>query len=93
MGKMFPEGLDESRKQHDYAHQVFEDDHDHTAQPRARRHSTSRVQHPVKAPMKDRDATTEADGPVSAQPSYTAEENGEIVPQSAQPVAAETTRG
>ncbi|KAF2035747.1 hypothetical protein EK21DRAFT_53125, partial [Setomelanomma holmii] len=38
MGKMFPAGLDESRKQHDYAHQVFEGDRDHTAHPRNQHH-------------------------------------------------------
>ena len=41
MGKMFPAGLDESRKQHDYAHQVFEEDRDHTAHPRTQHHRTT----------------------------------------------------
>ncbi|KAH7379183.1 hypothetical protein DE146DRAFT_306746 [Phaeosphaeria sp. MPI-PUGE-AT-0046c] len=31
MGKMFPSGVDESRRQNDYAHQVFEEDRDHIA--------------------------------------------------------------
>jgi hypothetical protein len=35
LGRMFPEGLDTSRKQHDYAHQVFNEDRDHTAHTRA----------------------------------------------------------
>lgn len=35
LGRIFPEGLDNSRKQHDYAHQVFNEDRDHTAHPRA----------------------------------------------------------
>jgi hypothetical protein len=38
MGKMFPSGLEESRRQNDYAHQVFEDDRDHTAHPRNQHH-------------------------------------------------------
>jgi hypothetical protein len=38
MGKMFPSGVDESRKQHDYAHRVFEEDRDHTARPRTQNH-------------------------------------------------------
>lgn len=40
MGKMFPDGVDNSRKQHDYAHQVFEEDRDHTAHPHNRHHRT-----------------------------------------------------
>jgi hypothetical protein len=35
LGKIFPDGLDSSRKQHDYAHQVFNEDRDHTAHPRS----------------------------------------------------------
>lgn len=35
MGKMFPSGVDESRRQNDYAHRVFEEDRDHVARPRA----------------------------------------------------------
>jgi hypothetical protein len=38
MGKMFPSGLEESRRQNDYAQQVFEDDRDHTAHPRNQHH-------------------------------------------------------
>lgn len=41
MGKMFPGGLLESRRQHDYAHQVFEEDQDHTAHPRNQHHRKS----------------------------------------------------
>jgi len=41
MGKMFPSGVDQSRKQHDYARQVFEEDHDHTAHPRNQHHHRS----------------------------------------------------
>ncbi|KAJ8108242.1 hypothetical protein OPT61_g8309 [Boeremia exigua] len=35
LGRIFPEGIDTSRKQHDYAHQVFNEDRDHTAHPRS----------------------------------------------------------
>jgi hypothetical protein len=42
MGKMFPSGLDESRRQNDYAHQVFEDDRDHTAHPRSQNHRSEK---------------------------------------------------
>jgi hypothetical protein len=35
MGKMFPSGVDESRKANDYAHQVFEEDRDHSILPRS----------------------------------------------------------
>lgn len=38
MGKMFPGGIDESRKEHDYARRVFEEDEGHTAQPRGQHH-------------------------------------------------------
>ncbi|KAF3001985.1 hypothetical protein E8E13_007817 [Curvularia kusanoi] len=46
LGRIFPEGLDNSRKQHDYAHQVFNEDHDHTAHPRAQVARTGK--HPMK---------------------------------------------
>jgi hypothetical protein len=39
MSKMFPSGIDESRKEVDYSRKVFEDGQDHTAQP------SSRIQH------------------------------------------------
>jgi hypothetical protein len=42
MGKMFPSGLDESRRQNDYAHQLFEDDRDHTAHPRSQNHRSEK---------------------------------------------------
>lgn len=41
MGKMFPSGVDQSRKQHDYARQVFEEDRDHTAHPRTHNHHSA----------------------------------------------------
>jgi hypothetical protein len=41
MGKMFPSGVDASRKQHDYTHQVFEENRDHTVHPRAHNHQTA----------------------------------------------------
>ncbi|KAJ4344914.1 hypothetical protein N0V95_006114 [Ascochyta clinopodiicola] len=44
LGKIFPDGIDSSRKQHDYAHQVFNEDRDHTAHPRA--HSSRTAKNP-----------------------------------------------
>jgi len=38
MSRMFPGGVDESRKELDYAHKVFEDNEDHTAHPRTQHH-------------------------------------------------------
>ncbi|KAL5113307.1 hypothetical protein ACEQ8H_008820 [Pleosporales sp. CAS-2024a] len=43
IGKMFPSGLDESRRQNDYAHQVFKEDCDVTAHPRTP-HNQSAIQ-------------------------------------------------
>jgi hypothetical protein len=44
IGKMFPKGIGESRKQHDYAHQVFEQDREHNAA-----HRTQHLQHTQKS--------------------------------------------
>jgi hypothetical protein len=41
MGKMFPSGVDASRKQNDYTRQVFEENHDHTVHRRAHNHHTA----------------------------------------------------
>jgi hypothetical protein len=38
MGKMFPSGVDESRKANDYARQVFDEDRDHTIRPHVQNH-------------------------------------------------------
>ncbi|KAF2850700.1 hypothetical protein T440DRAFT_498890 [Plenodomus tracheiphilus IPT5] len=35
MGKMFPRGVDESRKEHDYTRELFDKEHDHAVQPRS----------------------------------------------------------
>jgi hypothetical protein len=35
---MFPGGVDESRKELDYAHRVFDENEDHTAHPRTQQH-------------------------------------------------------
>jgi hypothetical protein len=48
MGKMFPSGLDESRRQNDYAHQVFEEDRDHTAHHRNQNHQSAQKESSVK---------------------------------------------
>jgi hypothetical protein len=41
LGRMFPNGLDASRRDNDYAHQVFNEDNDHTAHTRRRSHHSS----------------------------------------------------
>jgi hypothetical protein len=41
MGKMFPTGIDASRKQHDYTRQVFEENRDHTAHSRSQNYATN----------------------------------------------------
>ena len=46
LGKIFPDGVDTSRKQHDYAHQVFNEDRDHTA------HQRSQSSRAVKAALR-----------------------------------------
>lgn len=38
MSKIFPSGFDEVSKDHDYARKLFEEDRDHTAQPRTAQH-------------------------------------------------------
>ncbi|KAF2442174.1 hypothetical protein P171DRAFT_62826 [Karstenula rhodostoma CBS 690.94] len=38
MSKIFPSGVDEVRKDHDYARKLFDEDRDHTAQPRTAQH-------------------------------------------------------
>ncbi|KAL1604104.1 hypothetical protein SLS60_005696 [Paraconiothyrium brasiliense] len=38
MSKIFPSGIDEVRKDHDYARKLFDEDTDHTAQPRTAQH-------------------------------------------------------
>lgn len=48
LGRIFPEGIDNSRKQHDYAHQVFNEDRDHTAHPRAQVTRSAKVPTKIK---------------------------------------------
>ncbi|KAL5409774.1 hypothetical protein PMIN03_005760 [Paraphaeosphaeria minitans] len=38
MSKIFPSGVDEVRRDHDYARKLFDEDRDHTAQPRTAQH-------------------------------------------------------
>ncbi|KAF3038497.1 hypothetical protein E8E12_005852 [Didymella heteroderae] len=66
--RIFPEGLDDSRKQHDYAHQVFSEDRDHTAHPRTQTSRTSKVPSQIKKEQVERSEVAEtqalADGDV-----------------------------
>jgi hypothetical protein len=45
MAKMFPGGVDETRKEHDYARKVFEEEQRHTAQPREQHHHHQHQSH------------------------------------------------
>jgi hypothetical protein len=52
MSRMFPDGVDESRKELDYAHKVFEENEDHTAHPRTQHHHHHHHDHgPVGRPF------------------------------------------
>ncbi|CAI6332493.1 unnamed protein product [Periconia digitata] len=46
--KMFPDGIEKSRQEHDYARKVFDEDQDHTVHPRAQNH-LHKSQHPEEA--------------------------------------------
>lgn len=61
MGKMFPSGVDESRKQHDYTRQVFADDGELAVQPRAQGHlaTIGRSSHHIKTEHKEQDLQDE----------------------------------
>jgi hypothetical protein len=43
--KMFPQGIEKSRQEHDYARKVFQNNQDHTAHPRAQNHLHSQQHH------------------------------------------------
>ncbi|KAH8732891.1 hypothetical protein GQ44DRAFT_601623 [Phaeosphaeriaceae sp. PMI808] len=68
MGKMFPKGVDESRKEHDYAHQVFEEDRGHTAHPRSQyRHHNAQARNSIadiKGEQFDKREYTESQSPI-----------------------------
>ncbi|EUC42024.1 hypothetical protein COCMIDRAFT_104583 [Bipolaris oryzae ATCC 44560] len=58
MGKIFPEGLDASRKQHDYASQVFSEECDHTVHSRSHGHrSAAKTDKSVKKEQSENDAS------------------------------------
>ncbi|XP_014558379.1 hypothetical protein COCVIDRAFT_14506 [Bipolaris victoriae FI3] len=58
MGKIFPEGLDASRKQHDYASQVFSEECDHTVHTRSHGHrSAAKADKSVKKEQGGHDAS------------------------------------
>lgn len=54
LGRIFPDGLDSSRQQHDYAHQVFNEDRDHTAHPRSHVPKSSKASPRVKKEQVER---------------------------------------
>ncbi|KAF1833046.1 hypothetical protein BDW02DRAFT_570455 [Decorospora gaudefroyi] len=65
MGKMFPTGIDASRKQHDYSRQVFEEDRDHTMHPCSQNHTNpaARSAIHVKKEQVDRNRMAELQSP------------------------------
>lgn len=54
LGRIFPDGLDDSRKQHDYAYQVFNEDRDHTAHPHPQVSRTAKAPSQVKKEQVER---------------------------------------
>ncbi|KAF9699454.1 hypothetical protein EKO04_002158 [Ascochyta lentis] len=65
LGKIFPEGIDSSRKQHDYAHQVFNEDRDHTAHPRAHSSRTTKNPPQIKEEHVERNEIAETQTPTN----------------------------
>lgn len=63
LGRIFPDGLDDSRKQHDYAHQVFNEDRDHTAHPRGKVSRTAKVPSQIKKEQIERSEVAETQAP------------------------------
>ncbi|KAH6637895.1 hypothetical protein C7974DRAFT_390461 [Boeremia exigua] len=63
LGRIFPEGLNSSRKQHDYAHQVFNEDRDHTAHPRSRVIKSTKAAPRVKKEYVERSEVAETQTP------------------------------
>ncbi|KAJ4382960.1 hypothetical protein N0V86_002187 [Didymella sp. IMI 355093] len=66
LGRIFPDGLDDSRKQHDYAHQVFNEDRDHTAHPRTQVSRTAKAPSQIKQEQVERSEIAETQAPVDA---------------------------
>jgi hypothetical protein len=62
MGKMFPTGIDASRKQHDYMRQVFEQSRDHTGHPRSQNYVTNNAIE-VKKEQVERNGIAETQSP------------------------------
>lgn len=63
LGRIFPDGLDDSRKQHDYAHQVFHEDRDHAAHPRGHVPRTAKVPSQIKKEQVERSEVAETQAP------------------------------
>jgi hypothetical protein len=59
LGRIFPDGIDSSRKQHDYAHQVFNGGRDHTAHPRTQTSRATKAPHQVKKEQVERNEVAE----------------------------------
>lgn len=65
LGRIFPDGLDSSRKQHDYAHQVFNEDRDHTAHPRAQVNRAAKAPLHIKKERTERSEIAETQAPTN----------------------------
>ncbi|KAL1657001.1 hypothetical protein SLS61_000040 [Didymella pomorum] len=63
LGRIFPDGLDDSRKQHDYARQVFNEDRDHTAHPRGQVPRIAKAPSQIKKEQFERSGITETQAP------------------------------
>ncbi|KAH5617443.1 hypothetical protein HBI23_256860 [Parastagonospora nodorum] len=53
MGKVFPTGPNETRRQYDYAHQVFEEDRDHTGHTRSQNHQSAQNKSAIRVKKED----------------------------------------
>lgn len=92
MGRMFPRGMDESRKDHDYARQLFEEDYNYTAHARAKNPSVPRTKSPREMkkeqvePCRIAESHTPKDGDVDMD-----RENGKVQTQVEQSNGNDTT--
>lgn len=85
MGKIFPEGLDASRKQHDYASQVFSEEWDHTVHTRSHGHrsaaktdkSVEKVQNEHDASLRRKQSSQRQDVDMDRADSHAADEDEE----------------
>jgi hypothetical protein len=92
MKKMFPSGVDESRREMDYARKAFEEDKEHVAHPRNQHHHESRQQH-VEQHASSQSQMNKGTNP-QTQPVEHGDRNGDVSMQDAEQTEEEgrTTR-